>query len=191
MQEARNRRLSRWVRSCVASCLLPLVALILLTACSPAALEAASPLPTAEAPLLPTRTLMPTETPLSPTPQPTVTPVPTLMPTVAPSIDGWREVRSGLQLREMYRDDKAQTGKVMVVRVDPTSVDFHILYQPTAPLHVSEWYSNSQALLVMNSSFFDQARHVVGQITTDGVSGGAPHSRMEGAFYLTAVGATV
>ncbi len=175
----------------LASCLLPLAVLVLLTACSPAPLEAASPLPTLAAPLLPTRTLASTDTPLTPTPFPTLTPLPTLIPTVAPSLDGWREVRSGVQLREMYRDDQTKTGQVLVVRIDPVQVDFHIRYQPTAPLRVTEWYSNTDALIVMNSSFFDQARHVVGQITTDGVSGGAPHDRMEGAFYLTAVGATV
>jgi uncharacterized protein YigE (DUF2233 family) len=96
-----------------------------------------------------------------------------------------------VEVREMYRDAATQSGRVLIVRIDPAQVDFHVQYQPDRPLHVTEWYSNSQALIVMNSSFFDRANHAVGQIVTDGVGGGQSHERMQGAFYLTAVGATV
>ena len=44
---------------------------------------------------------------------------------------------------------------------------------------------------MINSSFFDSAHNAVGQLTSDGQSGGQSHSRMEGAFYLTGVGAAV
>jgi uncharacterized protein YigE (DUF2233 family) len=91
----------------------------------------------------------------------------------------------------MFHEPSTRSGRVFVVRIDPTQVDFHIHYQPDRPLHVTEWYSNSQSLIVMNSSFFDRANHAVGQIVTDGVGGGQSHERMQGAFYLTAVGATV
>ena len=105
--------------------------------------------------------------------------------------DGWQEVRSGVQLREMYREPTTKTGRVLVVRIDPAQVDFHVHYQPDQPLRVTEWYSNTQALVVINSSFFDRANHAVGQIVVDGVGDGQWHDRMQGAFYLTAVGATV
>ncbi|HZY41738.1 MAG TPA: phosphodiester glycosidase family protein, partial [Anaerolineae bacterium] len=140
------------------------------------------------------RTLAPTDVPTR-TPQPaslpTDTPAPTLIPTVSTSADGWQAARSGVQLREMYRDAAAITGRVFVVRIDPAQVDFHVQYQPDQPLHVTDWYSNSRALIVMNSSFFDGANRAVGQLVTDGVGGGQSHERMQGAFYLTAVGATV
>ena len=173
------------------SCILPLAVIVLLTACAPGALEAASPLPAVEPPLLPTRTAAPTATAIPPTPAPTITPAPTLIPTVTASPDGWQLIRSGVEVREMYRDEATQSGRVLVVRIDPSQVDFHVQYQPDRPLHVSEWYSNSQALIVMNSSFFDRANQAVGQLVTDGQSGGQSHERMQGAFYLTAVGATV
>lgn len=165
-------------------------ALLGMTACAPPAEPPASPLASLTAPPLPTRTPTPTPTP-TPSPLPSRTPAPTVPPTVAASIDGWREIRSGVQLRDMWQNETAQTGRVYVVRIDPAQVDFHVRYQPDAPLRVSEWYSSSTALVVINSSFFDQARRAVGLLTTDGVSTGQPHGRMEGAFYLTAVGATV
>jgi uncharacterized protein YigE (DUF2233 family) len=66
-----------------------------------------------------------------------------------------------------------------------------VRYQPDDPLKVHEWYSTTQALVLINSSFFDSAHNAVGQLTSDGQSGGQAHSRMEGAFYLTGVGAAV
>lgn len=114
------------------------------------------------------------------------------MPTVAPlTSDGWQPIRSGVEVREMFADPFYKTGKVNVVRIDPAQVDFHVRYQPQDPLKVREWYSTTQALVVINSSFFDSAHNAVGQLTSDGQSGGQSHSRMEGAFYLTGVGAAV
>jgi hypothetical protein len=164
--------------------------LLVVTACA-TTVGASSPLPTIEPPLLPTRTLRPTRTPQPELPPPTAASEPTPLPTVSISPDGWQTIRAGVQIREMYHEPAAKSGLVYVVRIDPAQVDFHVRYQPDAPLRVSEWYSNSQALIVMNSSFFDQARHAVGQLTSDGVTDGQPHDRMEGAFYLTAVGAAV
>lgn len=183
-------------KSKIASCvlLLAFVLLFILSACE-SSTNVSSPLPTIDvasrAPLLPTRTLPPTRTPLPTVIPPTNTPTPTPIPTVSISADGWQEIRSGVHIREMYRDPKAKSDRVFVVRMDPLKVDFHVQYQPDAPLRVSEWYSNSRALIVINSSFFDQAHRAVGQITSDSVSGGQPHERMDGAFYLTAVGAAV
>jgi hypothetical protein len=160
------------------------------SACAPGATPAPAPTParTWSAPA-PTLTVAPTPSPTLP--PPTRTPVPTLMPTAAPLADGWREVRSGVWLREMWKDAAAKNGQLFVVRIDPAQVDFHVRYQPDEPLRVAEWYSNTSAFIVVNSSFFDQARRAVGVLTADGVSAGQPHARMEGAFYLTAVGATV
>jgi uncharacterized protein YigE (DUF2233 family) len=94
-------------------------------------------------------------------------------------------------LREMLADPFYKTGRVNVVKIDPSQVDFHVRYQPESPLKVREWYSTTQALVVINSSFFDSAHNAVGQLTSDGQSGGQSHERMEGAFYLTGVGAAV
>lgn len=173
----------------LAGCLIMLA----LTACEATTSAASSPLelPTLPAPLLPTRTLIPTLTPTV-TPIPTLQPSPTVMPTVTSlTADGWQTVRSGISIREMLADPISRTGRVDVVKIDPAQVDFHVRYQPDAPLRVSEWYSNTQALIVINSSFFDGAHHAVGQLTTDGKSDGQVHQRMEGAFYLTGVGAAV
>jgi len=91
----------------------------------------------------------------------------------------------------MLADPISKTGRVDVVKIDPAQVDLHVRYQPEAPLKVQEWYSTTQALVVINSSFFDSAHRAVGQLTTDGQSDGQSHERMEGAFYLTGVGAAV
>jgi hypothetical protein len=91
----------------------------------------------------------------------------------------------------MLADPIIKTGRVSCVKIDPAQVDFHVRYQPESPLKVREWYSTTQALVVINSSFFDGAHHAVGQLTTDGKSDGLVHQRMEGAFYLTGVGAAV
>jgi len=166
-----------------------------LAACEPSTHAASSPLiePTVPAPLLPTRTLLPTSTPISTiTLVPTLKPSPTLIPTVAPiTADGWQMVRSGIAIRQMLADPISKTGRVDVVKIDPSQVDFHVRYQPDAPLKIHDWYSTTQALIVINSSFFDGGNHAVGQLTTDGKSDGQVHQRMEGAFYLTGVGAAV
>jgi hypothetical protein len=173
------------------SCLM----MLMLAACEGTTQAASSPLamPTLAGPLLPTRTLTPTSTPIvTATPSPTLKPSPTLIPTVAPlTADGWQTVRSGITIREMLADPISKTGRVDVVKIDPTQVDFHVRYQPDTPLKVREWYSTTQALIVINSSFFDGAHRAVGQLTTDGKSDGQVHQRMEGAFYLTGVGAAV
>jgi hypothetical protein len=164
---------------------------IVLTACESTS-AASSPLPTLNAPLLPTRTLLPTNTPPPTSVPPTPNPSPTLIPTVALlTTDGWRPIRSGIFIREMLADPFAKTGRVNVVKIDPSQVDFHVRYQPQSPLRVHEWYSTTEALVVINSSFFDSAHNAVGQLTSDGQSGGQSHQRMEGAFYLTGVGAAV
>ena len=175
----------------LASCLALLIGCLVLTACAPAS-AASSPLPTWTAPPLPTRTSLSTTTPtptaLPPTPQPS----PSLMPTVAPmTADGWQPIRSGVLIREMPADSFNRTGQVNVVKIDPSQVDFHVRYQPESPLKVHEWYSTTQALVVINSSFFDSAHRAVGQLTSDGKGDGQSHQRMEGAFYLTGVGAAV
>ena len=168
---------------------------LMLIACESTTHADTSPLamPTQAGPVLPTRTLLPTLTPVSTaTLVPTLKPSPTLMPTVPPiTADGWQTVRSGIAIRQMLADPISKTGRVDVVKIDPSQVDFHVRYQPDAPLKIHDWYSTTQALIVINSSFFDGGNHAVGQLTTDGKSDGQVHQRMEGAFYLTGVGAAV
>ncbi|NTU64240.1 MAG: phosphodiester glycosidase family protein [Chloroflexi bacterium] len=190
-QEARSKLQVVFCISHPASCILLLIIGLVLAACAPAS-AASSPLPILAAPPLSTRTPLPTITPTPTAIPPTPKPSPTLMPTVAPiTADGWQPIRSGVFLREMLADPILKTGRVNVVKIDPSQVDFHVRYQPESPLKVREWYSTTQALVVINSSFFDNAHNAVGQLTSDGQSGGQSHNRMEGAFYLTGVGAAV
>jgi hypothetical protein len=170
---------------------LVIVSLALLVSACEATSAASLPTATWGAPALATRTPYSTITPLPTDTVEPQAPTPTLLPTVAVSADGWRDIRSGVFIREMPADPILKTGKVDVVKIDPTQVDFHVRYQPEQPLRVNEWYSTTQALIVINSSFFDSAHHAVGQLTTDGQSGGQTHELMDGAFYLTAVGAAV
>jgi hypothetical protein len=174
-----------------ASCIPILMSCLVLAACAPAN-AASSPLPTLAAPLLPTRTPLSTITPDATATPPAPQPPPTLMPTVAPiTAEGWQPIRLGVSVREMMADPIGKTGRVDVVRIDPSQVDFHVHYQPESPLTVREWYSATQALVVINGSFFDGAHRAVGQLTSNGKSDGQSHERMEGAFYLTGVGAAV
>ncbi len=186
-----HRRRARIKRRLMIGAILSLVVLML-SACEATTSAALSPRPTLDAPALPTRTPPPAAAPTFTTLPPAPEPSPTLMPTVAPiTADGWQPIRSGVFLREMLADPLNKIGRVDVVKIDPSQVDFHVLYQPEAPLKVHEWYSTTQALVVINSSFFDGAHHAVGQLTSDGKSDGQAHQRMEGAFYLTGVGAAV
>ncbi len=188
MDRRRPTRIDRWL---IISAVLG-IAVIALSACEATTSAASSPLPTLDAPALPTRTPLPTITPTPTANPPTPIPSPTLAPTVAAlTADGWQPIRLGIAIREMPADPIGKTGRVDVVKIDPEQVDFHVRYQPASPLKVSEWYSTTQALVVINSSFFDSAHNAVGQLTSDGQSGGQAHQRMEGAFYLTGVGAAV
>jgi hypothetical protein len=185
-----HRQLTKIERWLILGVLLSAVAAAL-SACTPAS-AASLLLPTLAAPPLPTRTPLPTITPTATAIPPTPMPSPTLMPTIAPiTADGWQPIRSGIFIREIPTDPYNKTGRVNVVKIDPAQVDFHVRYQPDLPLKVHEWYSTTQALIVINSSFFDGAHQAVGQLTSNGQSGGQSHARMEGAFYLTGVGAAV
>jgi hypothetical protein len=147
--------------------------ILVLAACEATTRAASSPLPTLAAPLLSTRTPLPTRTAFPTAIPPTLKPSPTRLPTVAPiTADGWQPIRSGIFLREMPADPIYKTGRVSVARIDPSQVDFHVRYQPESPLKVREWYSTTEALVVINSSFFDSAHNAVGQLTSDGRSGG-------------------
>lgn len=187
-QKLFNRQAAKSAKSIIYLGVLSGLAVLLLAACEPSSV--ASPLPTPIAPLLPTRTPPPTATAAA-----TATLIPFVLltpnPTIAPLAGGWREVRSGVAIREMYQDEKNQQGKVLVVRADPDQVDFHVRYAPDNPQRIFEWYDNSRSLMVINCSFFDRFNNAVGQLTSDTVNAGSIHDRMEGAFYLTAVGAAV
>ncbi|HTP08905.1 MAG TPA: phosphodiester glycosidase family protein [Anaerolineae bacterium] len=189
MDHKRLTRVERWLLIGV---------VFFLAACEATTNAASSPLTnvsalsTLAAPPLPTRTALPTIVPTATAIPPTATPSPTLVPTVvAMTSDGWQLIRSGVYLREMQADPIGKTGHVDVVKIDPAQVDLHVRYQPSSPLKVHEWYSTTQALVVINSSFFDSAHNAVGQLTSDGQSGGQAHQLMEGAFYLTGAGAAV
>ncbi len=189
MQEMQSMKTSRLRFFAIIPCCL---FVLVLSACEATTSAASSSLPTLAAPPLSTRTPLPTITPIPMAVPSTPKPSPTFMPTVAPlTSDGWQPIRSGVFLREMLADPIYKTGRVDVVKIDPAQVDFHVRYQPEAPLKVREWYSTTEALVVINSSFFDSAHHAVGQLTSDGQSGGQSHQRMDGAFYLTGVGAAV
>jgi uncharacterized protein YigE (DUF2233 family) len=94
------------------------------------------------------------------TPRPTATPI--------PPDTGWQAIAPGLEYRELTIRQERRSERVKIARVDPAQVQLRVLYQPDRPQRVSEWLSESQALLAVNGNYFDPQNHALGLVIQDG-----------------------
>ena len=59
---------------------------------------------------------------------------------------------------------------------------FRVLYNPDRPRRVSEWLTESKALLAVNGNFFDPQNRALSLVVQDGRASGAPYEGFGGMF---------
>lgn len=165
------KRVSRWV-----VCLL----MGLLMGCSTAVSPASAPptailaLPTATQQLAPDTAVSPAD-PVQPTPTPT--PIPDT---------GWQPVQSGLEMRtlHLYNAAGGARERLVLLRLDPTQFTFRVAYRPGAPQSIPEWQAETDALLVVNGSYFTPENVATGLIIVDGQASGSSYGDFAGMLAI-------
>jgi len=72
--------------------------------------------------------------------------------------------------------------RLVIVRLDPTTVRFRVHYDPVAPRPVSAWAEHLQPLLVINGGYFTPENETVGLLISDGQVWGTPYGDFAGMF---------
>jgi uncharacterized protein YigE (DUF2233 family) len=118
--------------------------------------------------------------PLRPTdvPRPTTTPV--------PRDTGWQLIFPGVEYRELKVTFGDRSDRLYLARIDPAQTRFRVLYDPDRPRRISDWLTDSKALLVVNGNYFDPQNRALGLVIQDGqVVGGAPYQGFGGMFAVS------
>lgn len=127
-----------------------------------------------------------------PTLMATLTPLSVIATTSTPFIPdtGWQEVHPGLEQRWIYLLDEQGRAyeQIFLVRVVPALYQFHIAYQPGNPLTLSDWQTQTGALVLLNGGYFTPEWTATGLIITDGVATGVSYADFAGMFAITADG---
>jgi uncharacterized protein YigE (DUF2233 family) len=97
---------------------------------------------------------------------PTITPRPTATP--IPSDTGWRSIAPGVEYREFKIDQGDRSDRLRLARIDPAQTRLRVLYDPDRPRRVSDWRSESSALVAVNGNYFDPQNHALGLVIQDG-----------------------
>ena len=93
-------------------------------------------------------------------PRPTATPI--------PSDTGWQAIVPGVEYRELKIEQGDRSDRLRLARIDPAQTHLRVLYDPDRPRRVSEWLSESSALVAVNGNYFDPQNHALGLVIQDG-----------------------
>jgi uncharacterized protein YigE (DUF2233 family) len=113
----------------------------------------------------------------------TLTPRPTA--TTRPADSGWQTIAPGLEYREISIKQGDRSERLRIARVDPAQARFRVLYNPDRPQRVSEWLTESKALLAVNGNFFDPQNRALSLVIQDGQVSGAPYEGFGGMFAVS------
>jgi uncharacterized protein YigE (DUF2233 family) len=130
----------------------------------------------------PTTTPTSARSSLAPTVTPTAaTPVP-ITATPLPPDSGWLEVASGLERRtlRLFNADGSLLETVTVLRIEPGSHQFEVLYSPDAPRTVQEWAAEADAVITVNAGYFTPEYTALGLVVADGVHYGQSYGDFAG-----------
>jgi uncharacterized protein YigE (DUF2233 family) len=114
---------------------------------------------------------------------PTLIPRPTA--TMRPADTGWQAIVPGVEYRELSIKQADRSERLRIARVDPAQAKFRVLYNPDRPQRVSEWLSESKALLAVNGNFFDPQNRALSLVVQDGRVSGAPYEGFGGMFAVS------
>ena len=103
----------------------------------------------------------------------TLTPRPTA--TTRPADSGWQTIVPGVEYRELSIKQGDRSDRLRIARVDPAQANFRVLYNADRPQRVSEWLTESNALLAVNGDLFDPQNRALSLVVQDGRAIGAPY----------------
>ena len=131
-------------------------------------------------PTVPRPSLLP-HTPTSPPVSPTVTIVPDT---------GWEILQSGLERRivNIMTTEGNLRENLYLLRIDPGLFRFDIAYHPGSSQSLTDWQTETGALVVVNGGFFTDADEATGLIVVDGQPSGISYAGFGGMLAITAAG---
>lgn len=121
----------------------------------------------------------------TPTPTPSPTPVATPTPTREPADTGWLPLRAGVALRRVSVATGEVAERILIVRLDPSSFRFRVLYTPGSGQRVLEWATKrggGEPLLVVNGGYFTPEYHATGLVVSGGQTYGVSYGDFAGMF---------
>ena len=133
----------------------------------------------------------PTPILVAPTTEPTPTRSPGHLVTPSPPPDsGWQLLRTGLEQRSITLDDGQgqPKEKLYLLRLEPEAFQFGVAYRPRRPQSLATWQAETEALLVVNGSYFTEEFVATGLIISDGQASGTGYGSFAGMLAVTAAG---
>ena len=132
----------------------------------------------------------------SPTPQPSLSASPsgTAAQTVEvssppPPSGVWRDIGSGVELREQSAAVDGLTARVTVTRMASAAGRLRVGYAPTAPASITDWAAaHPSAVAMVNGGYFDQDNRTTSLLVSDGTRAGASYSGFGGMLSMAADG---
>lgn len=97
---------------------------------------------------------------------------------------GWQRIADGLRWR-VLRPNGDDLAQIIAVRIDPQLYLFRALYRPGDPQSLADWVAReSDATLIINANFFDNAHNALGLVISDGSAFGAAYRNRGGTFLV-------
>ena len=180
--EQASRRVGEWASRRVAGLCL-MCNLLVLAGCTVVPFsQAQAPTPILVAP---TTEVTPTPVPLHPV---TLSPGHLVTPPAPDS--GWQLLRTGLEQRSITLHDEQGQPKerLYLLRLEPEVFQFGVAYHPRRPQSLAAWRAETEALLVVNGSYFTEEFVATGLIVTDGEASGTSYGSFAGMLAVTAAG---
>lgn len=124
-------------------------------------------------------------------PTPSAHPSPTTTP--LPPDSGWLPIAPGLERRTLLLFGAGGTviETATIVRIEPASYTFEVLYSPDSPRTVQEWAADSGAIITLNGGYYTPEFTATGLIVTDGVRHGQTYGDFAGMLAVGPDGAQV
>jgi uncharacterized protein YigE (DUF2233 family) len=115
---------------------------------------------------------------------PTTTPRPIATP--VPLDSGWQSIAPGVEYRELKIEQGDRSDRLRIARIDSAQARLRVRYDPDRPRRVSEWLSESNALVAVNGNFFDPQNQALGLVIQDGQRrGGVVYEGFGGMFAVS------
>jgi len=117
-------------------------------------------------------------------PPPAATDMPAPPATASLPETGWQNLRPGIQFRRASVDVGDWVDWLVLLRVDPSRVDFQARYAPDNPQQVRDWQLLAGAAAVVNAGFFNQDNRITGLLISDGQVYGQTYRGFGGMFFV-------
>lgn len=111
------------------------------------------------------------------------------MPTPSQPWDsGWITTEANVQIRRMRIIHENELVPVHIVRIDPSQVQFHVVYSPDHPTNLSTLCTETKALAAINGGFFDANNRATALVISEGIASGYSYEGQGGMFAIDSDG---